>query len=55
MTVKELIDKLKAMENQEAEIFVWDPYDEISGEIETVKDIIEPSENKEYYIVATFG
>lgn len=55
MIVKRLIELLSKLPNQDAELWIYSPDEEISGEIrDYVKDIIEPSENKEYFILVDF-
>lgn len=57
MTVNMLITRLLAVENQEAEVFVWDPTEEVSGSIrdQPVGDIHHPTDGTEVYLVTDFG
>lgn len=54
MTVVELIERLQK-ESPTAEVFVWDPDEEIAGTIEAVQDIHTPTAGKETFIIARFG
>lgn len=55
MTVQDLIDILYKLPNLEARILVWDPVEEVSGEIQRVQDIIHPTDHKEVYLITDFG
>ncbi len=52
MTVGQLIELLNKVPNKSVNVFVYSREDECSGEILDIeiKDIIEPSNNKEVYI-----
>jgi hypothetical protein len=54
MTVRELLLVLLD-QPMDAHIMVWDPTEEVAGEILRVKDIHQPTDEKETYIIAEFG
>lgn len=54
MTVQELITLLTEQPPQ-AEVYVWDPIEEVAGMILRVKDIHQPTDGTETYIIAEFG
>lgn len=54
MTVAELITLLETQPPSD-EIYVWDPAEEMSGVILRVRDIHEPTDGKETFIIAEFG
>lgn len=54
MTVREL-QALLEKQPPDAEIYVWDPVEEVAGVVQRVQDIHQPTDGKETYIIAEFG
>lgn len=55
LTVQGLIRMLLALPNQQAKVYVWDPDNESSGEIQRVQDIHHPTDHTEVYLITNFG